>query len=184
MRLKAGPNGGIPPQFFPPLAEMKDNRVTTLHFSPFAAHQMYSEALYFAERDPLFFNSISRTNFLLLLPLRAKQKEQVFGLFVMFPPFASSPPIRLLYYLADVYQGREIISKTKKTCDLLSSCPKNSLSCSGISLRRRSNNPQCRSGKKNHLHFTHSSNPLTGLLLHQCGDISKARMSIGSFPSC
>lgn len=93
---------------------MKDNRVTTLHFSPFAAHQMYSEALYFAERDPLFFNSISRTNFLLLLPLRAKQKEQVFGLFVMFPPFASSPPIRLLYYLADVYQGREIISKTKK----------------------------------------------------------------------
>lgn len=127
---------------------MKDNRVTTLHFSPFAAHQMYSEALYFAERDPLFFNSISRTNFLLLLPLRAKQKEQVFGLFVMFPPFASSPPIRLLYYLADVYQGREIISKTKKTCDLLSSCPKNSLSCSGISLRRRSNNPQCRSEKK------------------------------------
>lgn len=163
---------------------MKDNRVTTLHFSPFAAHQMYSEALYFAERDPLFFNSISRTNFLLLLPLRAKQKEQVFGLFVMFPPFASSPPIRLLYYLADVYQGREIISKTQKPVTyypaaLKTACHAQVYPCEGaattLSAARK---------KKNHLHFTHSSNPLTGLLLHQCGDISKARMSIGSFPSC
>lgn len=38
------------------------------------------------------------------------------------PPFPSSPPIRLLYYLADVYQWQEIISKPKP-CDPSSSCP-------------------------------------------------------------
>lgn len=53
--LKASLNAGIPPpHFFFCLSEMKDNRVTTLHFSPFAAPQMYSEALYLAERDQLF----------------------------------------------------------------------------------------------------------------------------------
>lgn len=51
--LKASLNGGYLHSFH--LSEMKDNRVTTLHFSPFAAHQMYSEALYLAQRDPLFF---------------------------------------------------------------------------------------------------------------------------------
>lgn len=35
--LKASRNGGIPPPLFFSLSEMKDNRVTTLHFSPFAA---------------------------------------------------------------------------------------------------------------------------------------------------
>lgn len=35
--------------------------------------------------------------------------------------------------------------------------------------------------QKHHLHFTRTSNP-PGLLLHQCRDISKARMSVGSIP--
>lgn len=111
---------------------MKDNRVTTLHFSPFAAPQMYSEALYLAERDqhfpPLFFpNSISRTNFCLLLPLGAEQKEQVLGLFVVTPPSPphplQSPPIGLLYYLADVCRWQKIISQIKKPRTNLAAAP-------------------------------------------------------------
>lgn len=49
MGLKASLSGGYLHRFC--LSEVKDNRVTTLYFSPFAVHQMYSEALYFAERD-------------------------------------------------------------------------------------------------------------------------------------
>lgn len=74
---------------------------------------MYSKALYFTKGDRLFFfNSISGTNLLLLLPLRARQKEQVSAC-LSCPSSPSSPPIRLLCYLADVYQWQEIISETK-----------------------------------------------------------------------
>lgn len=65
-----------------PLSEMKDSHVTTLHFSTFAARQMYS-GIILCQGRPAFFNSILRSNFLLLLLLRAKQKEQVS--FAMFP---------------------------------------------------------------------------------------------------
>lgn len=108
------------------------------------------------------------------------------------PLFPSSPPIRLLYYLADVYQWHEIISKPKP-CDPSSSCPqKQPVMHGSISvkvLQNVSEHTHLGTGcftrhLKNHLHFSHSSNPLTGLLLHQCRDISKARMSIGSFPFC
>lgn len=53
LRLKASLNGGYRHRF--PLSEIKDNRLTTLHFSPFAAHQMYSEALYLL-KETLFFS--------------------------------------------------------------------------------------------------------------------------------
>lgn len=100
---------------------MRDNRVTTLHFSPFAAPQMISEALYLAERDQPFsplFNSISRTNFCLLLSLRAWQKEQVLRLFVM--PLRPHPPISS--YLVIVRLGRCLLMAKKKNLQIKKPC--------------------------------------------------------------
>lgn len=181
--LKASLNGGIPPPFFffSPLWNERQSCNYPPFFSICCSLNVFGGFILGWKRPafPPFFQFNFKNQFLPIIAFKSQAIGASPWAVCHDPPSSTlqSPPIRLLYYLADVYQRQKIISKLKalnKSC----SCPRNRLArpCPGQA------GPRCRIGggkggvhearatPRNHLHFTHSSNPLTRLLLHHCGE--------------
>ena len=112
LRLKAGPNGGIPPQFFPPRRNERQSRNYPPFFSICRSPNVF-RGIILRWKRPTFFQFNFKNQFSPIIAFKSEAEGASLWLVCHVPPFASSPPIRLLYYLADVYQGQEIISKTK-----------------------------------------------------------------------
>ena len=64
---------------------------------------MYSEALYFAERETRFFQFNFKNQFSPIIAFKSEAEGASLWLVCHVAPFPSSPPIRLLFYLADVH---------------------------------------------------------------------------------